>query len=338
MINHIYQLIAAGTVSIKYEDISFGDKVIVRPEYMALCHADQRYFSGQRDAETMKKKLPMALIHECCGRVIYDPTGNFGVGQKVVLIPNTPPENYEGEIYENYVEGATFRSSGYDGFMQELVSIRADRVVPFNGIDPTIAAITEFISVCVHACRRFDAIAHSNRDVIGIWGDGSLAFTMSNVIKAMFPQIKIAVIGMQRQKLAQFSFVDYTFLSNELPKDFKINHAFECCGGGGSYYAIEDVIAHIRPQGTLMLMGVSEHQVPINTRMVLEKGMTLVGSSRSGRKDFEKAVEILSGESLQHRLKAIIFEDKPVKDIADIYRVFQSDLGTPFKTVFKWDL
>ena len=72
--------------------------------------------------------------------------------------------------------------------------------------------------------------------------------------------------------------------------------------------------------------------------MVLEKGMTLVGSSRSGRKDFEKAVEILSDESLQHRLKAIIFEDKPVKDIADIYRVFQSDLGTPFKTVFKWDL
>ena len=59
MINHIYQLISPGTVSIKYEDISFSDKVIVRPEYMALCHADQRYFLGQRDANTLKKKLPM---------------------------------------------------------------------------------------------------------------------------------------------------------------------------------------------------------------------------------------------------------------------------------------
>lgn len=338
MINHIYQLIAAGTVSIKYEDISFGDKVLVRPEYMALCHADQRYFSGQRDAETMRKKLPMALIHECCGRVIYDPTKKLEVGQKVVLIPNTPPENYEGEIYENYVEGATFRSSGYDGFMQELVEIRADRVVPFDGIDSTIAAITEFVSVCVHACRRFDAIAHSRRGKIGIWGDGSLAFTVANVLKSIFPEIKIAVIGMQKQKLAQFSFVHETYLSNEIPADFKIDHAFECCGGGGSYYAIEDVISHIRPQGTLMLMGVSEHQVPINTRMVLEKGMTLVGSSRSGRKDFEKAVEILKNREIQHRLKAIVFEDKPVRNVEDIYRVFQNDLATPFKTVFRWEI
>ena len=338
MINHIYQLIAAGTVSIKYEDISFGDKVIVRPEYMALCHADQRYFSGQRDAETMKKKLPMALIHECCGRVVYDPMGNLSVGQKVVLIPNTPPENYEGEIYENYVEGATFRSSGYDGFMQELVSTRADRVVPFQNIEPTIAAITEFVSVCVHACRRFDAIAHSGRERVGIWGDGSLAFTVANVLKSMFPEIKIAVIGMQRQKLAQFSFVDETYISNEIPADFKIDHAFECCGGSGSFYAIEDVIKYIRPQGTLMLMGVSEHQVPINTRMVLEKGMTLVGSSRSGRVDFEAAVKLLENKALQHRLKAIVFEERPVKNIDGIYRVFQSDLATPFKTVFKWEV
>ena len=130
---------------------------------------------------------------------------------------------------------------------------------------------------------------------------------MSNVIKAMFPQIKIAVIGMQRQKLAQFSFVDYTFLSNELPKDFKINHAFECCGGGGSYYAIEDVIAHIRPQGTLMLMGVSEHQVPINTRMVLEHGLSIRGTTRSTRCDFENALELLKIKDFRERISSSAF-------------------------------
>ncbi len=338
MINHIYQLTSPGTITIKYEDVSFEDKIIIRPEYMALCHADQRYFSGQRDAETLRKKLPMALIHECCGRVVFDPTGNLKAGQSVVLIPNIPPENYDGEIFENYVEGSAFRSSGYDGFMQELVSIRADRVVPFNDVDPRVAAMTEFISVCVHACSRFDSVAHFRRERIGIWGDGSLSFTVANVLKAMYPQIRIAVIGMQHQKLEQFSFVEETYLADDLPKDFKVDHAFECCGGSGSFYAIESVIDHIRPQGTLMLMGVTEHQVPINTRMVLEKGMTLVGCSRSGRKDFEKAVEILKDKSLQHRLKAIIFEDAPVKNIADIYRVFQSDLATPFKTVFKWEV
>ena len=33
-------------------------------------------------------------------------------------------------------------------------------------------------------------------------------------------------------------------------------------------------------------MGVSENFVEINTRMMLEKGLRMFGSSRSGRKDF----------------------------------------------------
>lgn len=42
----------------------------------------------------------------------------------------------------------------------------------------------------------------------------------------------------------------------------------------------------------MSLLGVSENNVPINTRMVLEKGLRLFGSSRSGREDFEKTVEL----------------------------------------------
>ena len=53
---------------------------------MALCHADQRYFLGQRDIKVLNKKLPMALIHECCGIVEFDPTGTYEKGQKVVMV------------------------------------------------------------------------------------------------------------------------------------------------------------------------------------------------------------------------------------------------------------
>lgn len=338
MINHIYQLINPGTISIKYEDISFSDKVIVRPAYMALCHADQRYFLGQRDAAILKRKLPMALIHECCGRVVFDPTGTFWEGQQVVMIPNAPPESYNKEIYENYAEGARFLSSGYDGFMREMVPLNPDRVVSAEGIAPQIAAISEFVSVAVHAVRRFDNIAHGRRRRVGIWGDGSLAYVVANVVCTMFPEVTVAVVGKKMQKLTQFSFVQETYLSEELPDDFRIDHAFECCGGEGSYFAIEDIIGHIRPQGTLVLMGVSEHQVPINTRMVLEKGMTLVGCSRSGRDDFLTAIELMQNQKFQNRLKVIIYEDQAVRCISDVYRAFQTDLATSFKTVFRWNI
>ena len=52
------------------------------------------------------------------------------------------------------------------------------------------------------------------------------------------------------------------------------------------------MIDHIAPEGTMALLGVSENHVPINTRMVLEKGLRLFGSSRSGREDFERTVSL----------------------------------------------
>lgn len=337
MINQVYQLVTPKTFSVKYDDLSLGDKVIVRPEYMALCHADQRYFLGQRDAKVLHKKLPMALIHECCGRVVYDPEGIWKSGQRVVMIPNTPV--YEDEvIYENYRKGSYFLSSGHDGFMRELVDLDRDRIIPFEQVDPKVAAITEFVSVGIHATTRFDRAAHRIRDRIGVWGDGSLAYVVANILRVRFPESKLVIVGHSRRKLSQFSFADETYLSDEIPEDLTIDHAFECCGGEGSYYAIEDVIRCINPQGTLMLMGVSENRVAIHTRMVLEKGMTLVGCSRSGREDFEMAIALMERSDFQRRMRVIIYDDGAVRNMEDLYRVFADDVNTPFKTVFKWEL
>lgn len=337
MINQIYQLVAPKVFSVKYDDITFGEKIVVRPEYMALCHADQRYFLGQRDAKVLRQKLPMALIHECCGRIVYDPKGIWKSGQRVVVIPNVPGTDDE-IIYENYQRGSGFLSSGRDGFMREFVELDRDRVVPFDEIDPSVAAICEFVSVAVHAVSRFDKAAHSRRKRIGVWGDGSLSYVVTCVLKKCFPESELVVVGREPSKLAQFSFANETYFSDALPDDLAIDHAFECCGGEGSYYAIEDVIRCINPQGTLMLMGVSENRVAINTRMVLEKGMTLVGCSRSGYDDFCKAVELLQQKDFQQRLKVIIYNAGAVRSIGDIYKVFADDLNTPFKTVFKWEL
>ena len=85
-------------------------------------------------------------------------------------------------------------------------------------------------------------------------------------------------------------------------------------------------------------MGVSEHPVPVFTRNVLEKGMTLVGCSRSGRDDFLAAIDVMRDKDIQRRLSQIVHFDGEVNDIKDIKRVFATDLQNPFKTVFKWGL
>lgn len=190
MINTVYQLVAPRRFEIKYSDIDLNNnKVIVRPTYLSICNADQRYYQGLRDAEILRKKLPMALIHEAIGEVVRDPSGNFKTGELVVMVPNTPVEE-DDIIAENYLRSSKFRASGFDGFMQEYVEITPDRLVRLpQDIDRTVAAFTEIVSVSVHAIGRFDKIAHKRRNVIGIWGDGNLGYITAVFFKTMFPEL-----------------------------------------------------------------------------------------------------------------------------------------------------
>jgi ribitol-5-phosphate 2-dehydrogenase len=177
MLNTVYQLVAPRKFEMIYQNIDLrGDDLLVRPTHLSICNADQRYYQGLREESILQQKLPMALIHEAIGDVVRDPSGRFAPGDCVVMVPNTPMEK-DDIIAENYLRSSRFRASGFDGFMQEYVKIRQDRVVALpEGIDKTVAAFTEIVSVSVHALSRFDKIAHSRRNKIGIWGDGNLGY------------------------------------------------------------------------------------------------------------------------------------------------------------------
>ena len=111
------------------------------------------------------------------------------------MILNQPPMQSDEEFYENYMTGIHFLSSGFDGFMREFVSLPKDRVVAYDAIEDTVAAITEFVSVGMHAMNRLLTLAHSKRDRIAVIGDGSLAFVVANIINYTLPEAEIVVIG-----------------------------------------------------------------------------------------------------------------------------------------------
>ncbi len=147
MLNQVYRLVSPRQFEtvIVDEKIEQSDCIVVRPTYLSICHADQRYFTGSRDKKVMSQKLPMALIHEGIGEVIFDPKGEFEKNQRVVMIPNTPFEE-DPVIEENYLRSTKFRSSGYDGYMQEYVYLRRDRAVILpDNIESELAAFIELI-------------------------------------------------------------------------------------------------------------------------------------------------------------------------------------------------
>ena len=237
MINTVYRLCSPRRFEIAFEDIGL-DGVIVRPTHLSICNADQRYYQGTRDIKVLREKLPMALIHEGIGQVVFDPTGSFTPGDRVVMIPNLPCEQ-DDCIAENYLRSSKFCGSSMDGFMQEYYKLQPERIVRLPlGIDLNVAAFTELVSVSVHAISRFQRFSHERRDRLGVWGDGNLAYITSLLLKKMQPRSEIYIFGISREKLSDFSFADGTYLTSDIPADMQIDHAFECVGGNGSPVAI----------------------------------------------------------------------------------------------------
>lgn len=340
MLNTIYRLVAPGRFETEFTDIDLtGDNVIVRPTHLSICNADQRYYQGMRSPEVLRKKLPMALIHEGIGDVIHDPRGEYEPGTSVVMVPNTPVEDDE-IISENYLRSSRFRASGFDGFMQDCVSMGRDRLIRLPaGINKRVAAFTELVSVSFHTIDRFDKKTHARREKIGVWGDGNLAFITSLLLKKRFPQSEICIFGKNDYKMVDFVFADNTYDIMDIPDDLRVDHAFECVGKEASGRAVNQIIDFINPEGSIALMGVSENPVPLNTRMILEKGLNVFGSSRSGVGDFIDTINLYSSdEDVEEYLETLIGETVTVRNIADMNRAFDSDYRKKGgKTVMIWE-
>lgn len=340
MLNTVYQLKCPRQFEIAIKDIELdAEHVLVRPTYLSICNADQRYYQGSRAEEILRKKLPMALIHEGIGEVVYDPTGTYEIGTAVVMIPNRPVET-DDIIAENYLRSSKFCASSEDGFLQEYVYTTPDRLVVLpDGINKTVAAFTEIVSVSFHAINRFARFSHARRNSIGVWGDGNLGYITSLLLKKMFPEAKIYVFGVHQSKLNDFTFADAVYKVSEIPADLQIDHAFECVGGGASAKVINQIIDYIIPEGTISIMGVSEDLAPINTRMVLEKGLHIFGSSRSGREDYTGLIELYRQyPEIVSYLENIVGAQVKVNDVKDIVKAFEMDIHKLYgKTVMIWN-
>lgn len=341
MLNKIYRLTDVRKIMCFQRELNIDDRVVIKPTYLAICQADQRYFNGRRSKKVMQQKLPMALIHEGVGKVLLDKTGEFKKGDRVVILPNIENER-ESDIKGNYRQNSVFMSSGTDGFMQDLMAVKKENIVKIedNSADYSVYAMSEILSVAYNAINTFKERAKDNNfKSVGIWGDGAIAYVVALVIKNEYPDVEINLFGKHIRKMQMFSFVDKTIEISEIDEDMQLDHCFECVGGQASEEAINQIIKVIKPQGIISLLGVSEYNVSINTRSVLDKGLVLLGNSRSDRNDFQNAVDLIKNdEYTRYYLEKIIMKKVEVKSINDMINAFEQDMINDYKTVLKWEV
>ncbi|ASN59594.1 ribitol-5-phosphate dehydrogenase [Latilactobacillus curvatus] len=341
MLKQIYRLVSEK----KFESVVVSqhpqkNQIVVRPNYLSICHADQRYFNFERGSEIMAKKLPMALVHEGMGTIVYSKSDKFKAGDRVVIVPTVNPHK-EVTYGENYLVDSSFMSSSRDGMMQEYLVLDEEQIVKLtDDIPNTIAAFIEMMSVGRHSIERIFDIAKNTNGSIGIWGDGNVSYMTAAVLKELKPELKIYVFGHHQSKLDYYSFVDGTYLTDSIPDTLMLDNAIEATGGSGCAMAIRQIIDHINPEGTVALLGVSELEVPINTRMVLQKGLRLIGSSRSSVSDFKNIVELLhNNPQLISRMGILVNQVINVKTVEEAAKVFSEDQANSFgKTIMEWNV
>ncbi len=327
-----YKITEPKRFEIFVEDIR-NENVLVRPDYLAVCKADIRYYLGNRSLSILKRKFPMSLIHEATGVVVRDKSGEFKSGQRVVLLPCRRSEcdgskcevcvRDNPHLLDNYCPESKFCSSNYDGFSKELIDLDKEYMIPIPDEIGEEAVFSELISVGCCALRRAGFTEGESVKSVTVWGDGIMGYIISLVAKYGFG-CEVNIVGLSKEKLEKFDFAN-VYYSNDIEALPRMSVAIEAVGGNASGIAANQAIDKLYSGGKLILSGVANDNVPLNTRMVLEHGISIRGTTRSVRCDFEKAVELLTIPEFREHIKTLLLSVREVNNIRDYYAVFEEE-------------
>lgn len=336
-----YRLISPG--QFKEEDIEHELKegeVAVCPSLVSICHADLRYYTGNRKKEDLINKLPMALFHEGIGSIVASRDQNLKIGEKVIIVPSIPyyklrqinKEDCCGACRrganDNYCEKGIFLGSGYDGIGQSCIVLPSENAIPIpTEVSDEIALLAELCSISLAGINRLH-LEKIKQEKIAVFGDGPVGYLTAAILSHIYevPSENLLVFGADREKLVQFDFATQHHIENfNFSSEKDITIAIECTGGNFSEDAINQAIDILAYESDLILLGVTEERIRINTRSILEKGITISGSSRSSSEDFKALMRILPNKQFQQTIaKLIPNEIKSIYDINDLKQVMEN--------------
>ena len=171
--------------------------------------------------------------------------------------------------------------------------------------------------------RRAGFTEHECVKSVTVWGDGIMGYIISLVAKYGFG-CDVNIVGLNKEKLDMFDFAN-VYYSNDIDALPKMSVAIEAVGGNASGIAANQAIDKLYSGGKLILSGVANENVPLNTRMVLEHGISIRGTTRSVRCDFEKAVELLTIPEFREHILRLMLSINDVTSIRDYYAIFEKE-------------
>ena len=335
--------------------------VLLRVMLTGVCHADLRYVSCSRPPHILRERLPLPIFHEGIARIVDvgDSVRNFHRDDLVVIVPNVPcyiqdPEKYP-DVYracescrpggpgENLCRDVKFLSSNAPGLSRTFFIHPASCMFHLpEGIPEEIAVLTEPLTVIKRAIELADVNYNSR---VAVLGGGFMGFitaaTLSHIIGISKQNLLVTdIFDFKLEKFKDFA-ETLNVKKTSIPKDIlsSFDIAFECAGGKAAGSTIEQALTLLSPGGTCLLIGVSEEKIPIRTRILLEKGLTLKGTTRSAAIDYPEVLNWLQRNDFAETLRRIvypqIFKVQDADSILSACRIAESP-ETHGKVILDW--
>jgi L-idonate 5-dehydrogenase len=283
---------------------------MVRVMRGGICGSDLHYYL-HGGFGSIRVREPIIMGHEFAGYIeAVGPTAtHLSVGDRVGVSPSQPCgacqyclEGIPQQCLDMHFIGSAFFVPHEQGGFRERMTVKAAQC--FKGGDRTDyseLACAEPLAVCLHAARQVGKLSGKRVLVNGAGPIGALCVAVARYLEA--EEIVVIDLFEKTLEVAMQMGADSSVNLNLAASRFELTRfkenkghfdlVFEC---SAAQAAIENVFKLVRPQGTIIQVGLTgELNIPLD--LLVSKELRWSGSQRFGE-EYEEAISLISQGSI----------------------------------------
>ena len=301
-------------------------QVQIEVAYTGICGTDLHVLHGAMDGRVT---VPAILGHEMSGVIaaLGDAVTGWDVGDHVTVVPlawdGTCPACRAGHEYLCH----NLKVSGIDtpGSLQRYWNVRDEQLV---ALPPDLrldhAALVEPTAVAVHDVRCAELAAG---DRVVVLGGGPIGVLISAVARHAGGEVVVVEIDAGRRESVEAmgfdvldpSAVDPSTWVEEWTAGAGADIVFEVSGSAAAALSATDLV---KVRGTVVVVAIHPEPRPMDLNRVFLRELRVVGARTHQRRDFERAVELLTAGAIP--ADQLITHVAPITETAEAFAALAS--------------
>lgn len=298
-------------------------EVLLQVCTIGVCGSDLHFYEEGHSGSAVVT-APTILGHEFSGRIVEIGPGVQAtrIGELVAVEPGLAcarcPMCAAGS-YNHCERMRFFGAASLDGAMQEYLAVPATAAYPVpENVSAVSAALIEPLSVALHALGRVPLGPRQHVLVSGAGPIGQLVAQLASIQGAG----SVNLIDPNNDRLGYARDPIQIATPEEWAASQKgVDLVFEC---SGSSAALAAAVESLRPEGTLVVVGVGPRTLELAMDAVQELELTITGSHRY-RNTWPEAIEIAARADVD--LDALVTHRFPLEDAAAALNITRIEPG-----------